>query len=746
MRSRLRLELSGAVQGVGFRPFVYRLATELCLAGWVINDSRGVLIEVEGDRRALEQFAARVESDRPEQAEVLDRKLTWVDATGEETFAIRHSDQSGERTVLVLPDLATCAACLRDVADPDNRRHTYPFTNCTNCGPRFSIVERLPYDRPHTSMKAFVMCPACQGEYNEPLDRRFHAQPNACSACGPAVHLWDRRGTILAAGHEAIVAAGAALAAGEVLAAKGLGGFHLMVDATNTDAVARLRRRKRRPAKPLAIMAHDLERARELVDISDAAAAALTSPRAPILLLAKRRSEVITGVAPEATTLGVMLPYTPLHRLLLEQVPFPVVATSGNLSEEPICTNEHDALERLGEIADRYLVHDRPIHRHVDDSVMWEICGEVRPLRRARGLAPLPVVVRRTLPCLLAVGAHLKNTIALSIGEHVFISQHIGDLETLASQEAFTRTIDDFLDLYDADPVAVAHDLHPDYASTRWAEECGRPCVPVQHHHAHLAAVLADNGVEDETLGFTWDGVGLGTDGVIWGGEALLGNAARFERVAHLMPFRLPGGDAAQREPWRVALALLWEVYGDGAWSHAERIGLPVVERSALERMVADGVRSPWCTSAGRLFDGVAALTGLGHVVSHEGQAAMAFEAAADTDAAAAYPIALAGDVIDWRPLVDAAIEDIDQAAGIDTIAARFHNALVDIVVALAVRTGCPRVALSGGCFQNRLLTERAHARLTTAGFEVLLHRSTPPNDGGLSLGQILVAADAVEQ
>jgi hydrogenase maturation protein HypF len=741
VRTRLRLQLSGAVQGVGFRPFVYRLATDLALAGWVINDSRGVLIEVEGERQTLEQFAERVGREHPEHARVLTSEQTWLEATGEESFAIRHSERGGAKTVLVLPDLATCAACHDDVADPSNRRHRYPFTNCTNCGPRFSIVEQLPYDRGHTTMSGFVMCPACQAEYDDPRDRRFHAQPNACPECGPTAALWDRRGTVQAAGHEAIVAAAAALTAGEVLATKGLGGFHLMVDATNRDAVARLRQRKRRPAKPLAIMARDLAQARALVDVSDAAVTALASPRAPILLLPGRVSSVADNVAPEANTLGVMLPYTPLHRLLLDEAPFPVVATSGNLSEEPICTDEHDAVTRLAEIADRFLVHDRPIHRHVDDSVMWEVCGEVRPLRRARGLAPLPVGVRRPLPTVLAVGAHLKNTVALSLGEHVFLSQHIGDLETLGAQEAFARTIADFLDLYDAEPVAVAHDLHPDYVSTRWARDSGLPCVAVQHHHAHLAAVLADNGVDEETLGFTWDGIGLGTDGAVWGGEALLGNAAAVERVAHLRRFRLPGGDAAQREPWRTALALLWQVYGPEAWSHAERLGLPVKERAALERMLASGVSSPWCTSAGRLFDGVAALTGIGHFVTHEGQAAMAFEASADHDAGAAYPIDLDGAEIDWRPLVDAVIEDIDQGAGVDTIAARFHNGLVEMMVAVAKRTGCSRVALSGGCFQNRLLTERAHARLTDAGFEVLLHRGTPPNDGGLSLGQILVAA-----
>jgi len=742
VRTRLRLELSGAVQGVGFRPFVYRLATDLALAGWVLNDSHGVVIEVEGERDTLERFATRVDTDRPEHAQLLSKKLTWLDATGEETFAIRHSQGSGDKTVLVLPDLATCAACHEEIARPDNRRHRYPFTNCTQCRPRFSIVERLPYDRPHTTMKRFVMCPACQAEYDDPNDRRFHAQPNGCPECGPSVTLWDAQDAHQSTGHEAIVYAARTLAAGKVLATKGLGGFHLMVNATNEDAVARLRARKQRPAKPLAIMARDLEQARTLSNVSEAAAVALTSPRAPIVLLpARADAPVANNVAPEATTLGIMLPYTPLHHLLLAEVDFPVVATSGNLSEEPICIDERDAGTRLGTIADRFLVHDRPIHRHVDDSVVWEICGAIRPVRRARGLAPLPVVVNRRLPTLLAVGAHLKNTIALSVGEHVFVSQHIGDLETLAAQETFARTIADFLDLYDAEPVAVAHDLHPDYASTRWARDSGLPCIAVQHHHAHLAAVLADNGVDDDTLGFAWDGAGLGTDDVIWGGEALLGNAADYQRIAHLRPFRLPGGDAAAREPWRTALSLLWEISGNDAWARAERLGLPVRERAPLERMLETGLRSPWCTSAGRLFDGIAALTGLGHTVTYEGQAAIALETRADADVSEAYPFALGDDIIDWQPMVDAVVEDLERGADVSAVAARFHNTLVEIMVAVAERTACARVALSGGCFQNRWLTERAHARLTGAGFEVLLHSHTPPNDGGSSLGQILVAA-----
>ncbi len=761
VKARLRVEIHGAVQGVGFRPFVYRLATELGLAGWVINDTHGVFIEVEGPPPTLADFLSRLPAEKPPRAIIHRLETAWLEPTGYQRFEIRHSAEQGAKTVLVLPDIATCSDCLAEVFNPADRRYRYPFTNCTNCGPRFTIIQALPYDRPNTTMRRFTMCPACQSEYENPLDRRFHAQPNACPVCGPRLSLWQQTGedgywSKVSEGDEALKRAAGALRAGQIVAVKGLGGFHLMADARNAETIARLRQRKPRRDKPFALMVRDLAQAHALCDIPLQAEVLLTSPEAPIVLLRRRPGAPVAGnVAPGNPNLGLMLPYTPLHHLLLRELDFPVVATSGNLSDEPICTDEQEAMQRLGHIADLFLVHDRPIARHADDSVAWVVLDEPRLLRRARGYAPLPVLLARDVPPILAVGAHQKSTIALSVNRQVFISQHIGDLETPEALAAFERVIADFLRLYEAAPVAIAHDLHPDYLSTRWAKQMeeDRPSVfrlpssvliPVQHHHAHLAACLAENGVSGPALGVTWDGTGYGLDGTVWGGEFLLGEATAFTRVAHLRPFRLPGGEAAIKEPRRVALALLWELYGEAA---LERNDLAAVrsfrlaERRLLAQMLSRGVNSPVTTSVGRLFDGVAALMGLHQQVSFEGQAAMALEFAADPTVHQAYPMPLAGAVLDWRPLVEAVLQDLRQGVSPGVIAARFHNALVEAILAVATIVGERRVALTGGCFQNRLLTERAAQRLSRAGFDVLLHRQVPPNDGGISLGQVAVAA-----
>ncbi len=820
---RLRLHIQGAVQGVGFRPFVYRLATDLDLRGWVLNDAQGVFLEVEGPTSRLETFLARLETERPPRAQVHTVHPTWLEPVGYPDFQIRHSQAGGDKTVLVLPDIATCDACLAEVLDPGDRRHRYPFTNCTNCGPRFTIVRELPYDRPNTTMRAFPMCPRCRAEYQDPLDRRFHAQPNACPECGPALALYGpgdpltaledggpfpavHGGHVLwALGHQALVQTAQALRDGHIVAIKGLGGFHLMVDARNAQAVARLRARKPRRDKPFALMVRDLEQAQTLCRVRPSEARALTGPEAPILLLPRRPdAPVAENVAPGNPYLGVMLPYTPLHHLLLRMLDFPLVATSGNLSDEPICTDEWEALERLGSIADRFLVHNRPIARHVDDSVAWEVDGQVRLLRRARGHAPLPVRLGHRVPTILAVGAHLKNTVALAMGNQVFISQHIGDLDTAEALAAFEQVIADFLRLYEATPVAIAHDMHPDYGSTRWARQAvaGRPgdrtpdlvpqlrpsipLIPVQHHHAHLAGCLAEHQVEGPALGVTWDGTGYGPDGTIWGGEFLLGDARTFQRVATLHPFRLPGGDAAVKEPRRVALALLWTLLGPEA---LEQEDLPPVrslrptERHILARMLARGIHAPETTSMGRLFDGIAGLLGLHLQVSFEGQAAMALEFVADVAVQDAYPLPVrasspvpaampmgaeagmgspgtspgvawqapeaqasgATAILDWRPLVQAVLEDVRRGVEPGTVAARFHNALVEAILEVAQMVGVSRVALTGGCFQNRLLTERAVQRLRAQGFQVLLHRQVPPNDGGISLGQVAVAAARLE-
>jgi hydrogenase maturation protein HypF len=749
-KARLRVEIHGAVQGVGFRPFVYRLATGLGLAGWIINDTHGVFIEVEGPQPALADFLSRLPAEKPPRAIIHRLETTWLQPVGYDRFEIRHSAEQGAKTVLVLPDIATCPDCLAEVFNPADRRYRYPFTNCTNCGPRFTIIQALPYDRPNTTMRRFSMCPACQSEYENPLNRRFHAQPNACPVCGPRLSLWERTADDglwfkVLEGDEALKRAAEALRAGQIVAVKGLGGFHLMADARNAGTIARLRERKPRRDKPFALMVRDLTQARALCDIPAEAEALLTSPEAPIVLLRRQPgAPVAENVAPGNPNLGIMLPYTPLHHLLLRELDFPVVATSGNLSDEPICTDEQEAMQRLGHIAEVFLVHDRPIARHADDSVAWVVLDEPRLLRRARGYAPLPVLLAQDVPTILAVGAHQKSTIALSVNRQVFISQHIGDLETPEALAAFERVIADFLRLYEATPVAIAHDLHPDYLSTRWAQQSSAHLIPVQHHHAHLAACLAENGVSGPALGVTWDGTGYGLDGTVWGGEFLLGDAAAFTRVAHLRPFRLPGGDTAIHEPRRVALALLWELYGEAA---LERDDLAPVrsfrpaERQLLAQMLGRGVNSPVTTSAGRLFDGIAALIGLHQRVSFEGQAAMALEFAADPTVYKAYPMPLADALLDWQPLVEAALEDLRRGVSPGVIAARFHNALVEALLAVATMVGEKRVALTGGCFQNRLLTERAAQRLSRAGFDVLLHRQVPPNDGGISLGQVAVAA-----
>lgn len=763
-RRRRRLEIAGLVQGVGFRPFVWRLAREAGLAGFVTNTPLGVTLEVEGPAAALDRFRLRLLAETPPHASIETWSEREIEPLGETGFSIVASERAGDPSSPVLPDLAPCADCLRDVLLPGDRREGYPFTNCTNCGPRFSIVRSLPYDRANTTLASFPLCPACRAEYEDPADRRFHAQPTACPACGPRASLLDPDGRSLAAGEQALREAAAAVLAGRVVAVKGLGGFHLIVDATDEAAVAALRLRKRREEKPFALLVTDLDAARSLVETSAETESLLASPEGPIVLLPRRPgAKVASGVAPGNPRLGVFLPPTPLHHLLMREIARPVVATSGNLSDEPICTDETEALGRLRGIADLFLVHDRPIARHVDDSVAWIVDGAPALLRRARGFAPAPVLLRDDLPPILAVGAHLKNAVAVASGRRVFVSQHVGDLETEEAFGAFERVVADFLAFYRVRPAAIAHDLHPDYLSTRWAigaaetgPLAGIPLSGVQHHHAHLAACLAENGAsEGPVLGVTWDGTGYGDDGTIWGGEFLLGDAAGYRRAAHLLPFRLPGGEAAVTEPRRTALALLREAFGERTREVDDLEPLrafSVREREVLDRMLERGTQSPVTTSAGRLFDGIAAIAGVRQVVRHEGQAAMELEWAADGAVEDGYPLPVAGGTdgepmtLDWRPLVRAAVEDVRAGSGPGRISTLFHGALAAAIVEVALRVGVPRVALAGGCFQNRILTEEAATRLRGEGFEVFLHRQVPPNDGSICLGQVAVAAARMRQ
>ena len=762
---RLRLDVRGGVQGVGFRPFVYRLAQELGLGGWVRNDTRGVRIEVEGPEAALQAFGARFDAELPPRAFVQERRDAWIEPVGEHAFRIETSASGEAPTAVVLADGAPCADCLREVRDPEDRRYRYPFTNCTNCGPRFSIVTGLPYDRPNTTMRSFTMCTDCREEYEDPRDRRFHAQPNACPACGPAARLFDADDVTLATGHEAIGRAADAVRAGRILAFKGVGGFLLVCDAANEAAVARLRARKHRLEKPLALLVRDVAAAQALCVVPPAAIARLGSPEAPILLLERRAdARVAEAVAPGMPTLGVMLPSSPLHDLLLAEVGRPLVATSGNRSDEPICTDDAEARARLGAIADLFLGHDRPIARHVDDGVEWLVGGQAAVVRRARGRAPLPVRLRAPVPPVLALGGHLKNTIALAVGDQVFVSQHIGDLDTLEARGAFEAVVRDFLAMYRVAPVALAHDLHPDYGSTRWADGLARqappwaaglaalPRVRVQHHHAHLAACLAEHGHAGPALGITWDGTGDGGDGTVWGGECLLGDARAVRRVAHLRPFRLPGAERAVLEPRRVAAALL-HAAGHDPFEALPEEGFTKMERGVVRRMLDDGLAAPVTTSAGRLFDGVAALLDLRARVGFEGQAAIAVETAARAAPAevGAYELPVVegesgARVLDWAPTLAQLLEDRRRGTPVATMARRFHHALVEGLVGVAEAVGEPTVALSGGCFLNRILLEGALDRLRAAGFDVLHHVEVPPGDGGIALGQVAVAAAGLEE
>jgi hydrogenase maturation protein HypF len=758
-RQRVRLLIRGAVQGVGFRPYVFRLARELGLGGWVGNSAQGVTIEVEGPAAAVRAFLVRLEPERPPRSFIQSLEPTFLDPAGLGEFAIRPSEESGAPTALILPDIATCPDCLRELFDPHDRRFGYPFINCTHCGPRFSIIERLPYDRPYTSMHGFAMCPRCAAEYANPADRRFHAQPNACPECGPRAQLWDRDGRVL---HEADAAIGAAVEAlrqGAIVAVKGLGGFHLLTLATDDAAVQRLRARKHREAKPLALMFPSLAAVAAVCSVSDLEARLLRSPEAPIVLLRRRADArgIAPGVAPRNPTFGVMLPYTPLHHLLLARLNQPVVATSGNQSDEPICTDEHDALRRLGGIADVFLVHNRPIVRHVDDSIVRVVLDRELVLRRARGYAPLPIPVREALPRVLAAGAHLKNAVALGRGREVFLSQHRGDLETLPALEAFERTIGDLTGLLAVEPEVWVVDLHPDYPSSRHARRTGRPVVAVQHHYAHVLAGLAENELDPPVLGVSWDGTGYGTDGCVWGGEFLSVAERGFERVAHLRPFVLPGGEAAVRQPRRIALGLLYACRGERAFELAASPALQAftsAELNALRAMLARRVNCPVTTSVGRLFDAAASLAGLRQETQFEGQTAMELEfALPDPGGDEAYPLPVVGAPgtpppgratptwwLDWAPLVDRLVADVAGGVAVGLISARFHNALVSALVEVARRVGERRVVLTGGCFQNRYLLERAVRELRGAGFQAYWHQRVPPNDGGIALGQAVAA------
>lgn len=753
--ARARLAVRGLVQGVGFRPFVHRLAGSLDLAGWVRNDPSGAQIEVEGRRAAIGEFLARLTAEPPSACRILHLETVWLAPRGPSGFQILPSATDGASGALILPDLAMCADCQRELHDPADRRHRYPFINCTQCGPRYSILRALPYDRARTTMRGFALCPDCRRDYEDPANRRFHAEPIACPRCGPQLALWDPQGKTLDQGDAALRSAVEALREGRIVALKGLGGFQLLVRADLDSPVTELRRRKRREAKPLAVMCRSIDRVRLFCEVSTDEERLLTSSAAPIVLLSRRNPETASlaaSVAPDNPWLGVMLPYTPLHDLLLTALDLPLVATSGNLSDEPLCIDEREALQRLGGVADLFLVHDRPIVRPVDDSVARVLLGTTQVLRRARGYAPLPTplpsIAGRSGP-VLAVGAHLKNTLAIARDGEVFLSQHLGDLETARAAEVFDQTLENLPRLLDVVPESIAMDLHPDYLATQRAGVLPGRHFAIPHHEAHAWACLADNELPLPALALSWDGTGLGPDGTIWGGEFLELTASDCRRRAWMRPFHLPGGDRAARDPRRSALGLLHAagLLESPAGSRYLADVFTGTERSVLRTLLSAGHQAPRTSSLGRLFDALASLLRVTHASRYEGEAAQRLEwvawrawrrgepPAIDPHGALALTERDPGLELDWQPFL-ASLLDRDPHLPPGRWALAWHHALAEVAVAVARRLRPERVLLTGGCFQNRLLTELTVAALRTGGFNVYWHQRIPPNDGGLALGQ----------
>ncbi|MFH1775747.1 MAG: carbamoyltransferase HypF [Chloroflexota bacterium] len=750
-----RIAVRGVVQGVGFRPFIYRLAHAHNLAGWVCNTSGEVQIEVEGKAGDLARFLADLKETPPPQAHIGAITVTEKPSAGYRGFEIRPSLAHPDEYQLISPDLATCPACRKEIFDESDRRYRYPFTNCTNCGPRFTIIRDIPYDRPLTTMRRFKMCPACQAEYDDPLDRRFHAQPNACPVCGPSLELADVGGNVIPCS-DVIARASELLRQGNIVAVRGLGGFLLACDATDEGALRRLKERKRRPDKPLAVMMATLAEVREHCRVSPEEAGLLTSPQCPIVLLQwKPTSSVTPEVAAKLKYLGVMLPYTPLHHLLLADTGRPLVMTSGNLSEEPIAKDNDEAVRRLAGIADYFLLHNRDIYSRYDDSVVVVEGGQTRILRRARGYAPHPVHLPGKGKRVLACGAELKGTFCLSRDDHAFISQHIGDMENLQTLEHFENTTGLYQQLFRIEPEIMACDMHPDYLSTKWAKGVSQrdnlPLVPVQHHHAHAVSCLADNGVEGPVIGVSLDGTGYGTDGHIWGGEFLVADYLKFQRRGHLEYLPLPGGDAATKKPYRIAIAYLYALLGEEGLKRELPCynGVGETELGLITRQIDRGINTPLTSSCGRLFDAVSALVGVRGQINYEAQAAIEMEMLGyEADTEDVYPFAITMEdgvrIIRVKDLFGAIIADVAGGVPAAVISAKFHNTVARMVrqmcARLAEETGIATVALSGGVCQNRLLMRKVIPALEAEGLTPLVHSQVPCNDGGISLGQAVIA------
>jgi len=754
MNKRARGTIHGVVQGVGFRPFIYQLASRYGLAGYVTNTSIGVEIEVEGTDEDIHRFTHAVESERPPLAHIASAHWEEIALRNEDTFTIKESLAGLERSALISPDVCICPDCLEEIRDPLNRRFGYPFINCTNCGPRYTIIKDIPYDRAATTMRKFRMCPACQAEYQNPNNRRFHAQPNACWECGPATCFHDKDGKTVPC-DDPIQEGISLLEKGAILAIKGLGGFHLVVDASNHDAVIRLRRRKHREEKPLAIMVKDMDAALDIAHIDDQEVKLLCSRQRPIVLLKKRRFHGLSSqVAPKNAYLGIMLPYTPLHYLLMEGPFRALVMTSGNMTEEPITTDNQEAFKRLRGIVDYFLTHNRDIYLRSDDSVLKVVDEIPRQIRRSRGYVPIPVFLRDdmgNLPPVLAVGGELKNTICLTKENRAFLSQHIGDMENLETFEFFDLTVSHLKRILEIHPEVMAHDLHPDYLSSRFAREQQEvPTMAVQHHHAHIVSCLAEHGLRGPVIGVAMDGTGLGLDKQIWGGEIILSDLTSFKRKAHLDYVPLPGGDAAARYPWRMALIYLHKTFGDELFN----LSIPFIrnlkhpEASIVLQMALKGVNSPLTSSCGRLFDAIAALLGVRQKIAYEGQAAIELEMyqRLQEDSCYPYEVRRQGDewVMDTAEIIREIVNDIGKGKGGRSIAGRFHNTLIQMLTDACLRireeSGIEQVAASGGAFQNMTLLSGLTRALAAEGFSVYSHAKVPTSDGGLSLGQAVCA------
>lgn len=737
MIERRRISVWGAVQGVGFRPFAYLIARELGLRGFVINTPQGALIEAEGEAADLDVFVSRLQRELPSPGLVAGIESAVIHLVKEADFTIRSSEGEGVKSALILPDLAPCAKCLAEIGDPTDRRFGYAFTNCTHCGPRYSIIKTLPYDRPNTSMAGFTLCPACQREYDNPSDRRFHAQPTCCPLCGPALSLVEPNGARVCQADSVISTAAVLLSQGSILAVKGVGGFHLMVDARNDQAVWRLRERKKREHKPLAVMVESLPEAGRFAFLSPEEEAILTSQAAPIVI-ARSRGLLAPRIAPENPNLGIMLPSSPLHHLLMKECGFPLVATSGNLSDEPLCIENDEAMNRLGGIADAFLLHDRPIVRPIDDSICRVLGEGPAALRRARGYAPLPFPLAGARPGIAAFGSHLKGSAAVTGEGKIIVGQHVGDLDNHLARLRLDEEIRDLSAIQGSEVTLAVHDLHPDYASTMSAQAMGVPTVAVQHHLAHALALMAEHEFKGPILAVVWDGTGLGLDGTIWGGEFILVDGRSAERVGHLRPFLLAGGDSAARQGWRSALGLLHEMgVRSSSISHPKA--------GQVRSLLASGAGCTKTTSAGRLFDAAAAL-GAGITESRfEGDAAMRWECLAAQEDVEHYPISVMKQstvVLDWAPTILALMEDPDPAS---LKSARFHAALARGIAGVAVLFGVNTVGLTGGCFQNQLLSRLACQKLREWGKTPLEHRQIPPNDGGIAFGQAVAAVWGTE-